>query len=115
MCVLASAHDIQNGAKHNLTTWLELALMEKQSGWSFQQGKWLNALDIDLLKQVQASKRLSEALHELCLVKRWGLLFTIALLRNTPLAVSVLWQNQALGAIATIVNGKSVCEFEKHL
>ena len=108
MCVLASAHDIQNGAKHNLTTWLELALMEKQSGWSFQQGRWLSALDIDLLKQVQASKRLSEALYELCLVKRWDLLFTIALLTTIPVAVSMLWQTQALEAIATIVSSKSV-------
>ena len=85
--------------------------MEKQSGWSFQQGKWLSALDIDLLKQVQASKRLSEALYELRLVKRWGLLFTIALLRTTPLAVSMLWQNQALGAIATIVSGRGIYGF----
>lgn len=115
MCVLASAHDIHNGAKHNLTTWLELALMEKQSGWSFQQGKWLSTLDINPLKQVQVSKQLSETLYELCLVKRWDLLFTITLLRTTPLAVSMLWQNQALEAIATIVNGKSMCDFEKHL
>ncbi len=115
MYVLASAHDIRNGAKHNLTTWLELALMEKQSGWSFQQGKWLGTLDINLLEQVQASKRLSETLYELSLVKRWDLLFTIALLRTTPLAVSALRQNHALEAIATIVNGKSVCKCEKHL
>ena len=108
MCVLASAHDIQNGAKHNLTSWLELALMEKQSGWSFQQGRWLNALDIDFLKQVQASKRLSKALYELCLMKRWDLLFVIALLTTTPVAVSMLWQNQALEAIATIVSSKRV-------
>lgn len=115
MCVLASAHDIQNGAKHNLTTWLELALMEKQSGWSFQQGKWLSTLNINLLKQVQASNQLSETLHELCLTKQWNLLFIIALLRTTPLGVSVLWQNQALEAIASIVSSKSVYEFEKHL
>ena len=115
MCVLASANDIQNGAKHNLTTWLELALMEKQSGWSFQQGKWLRILDIDILKQVQVSKRLSETLHKLFLVKRWSSLFTLALLRTTPPAVSMLWQNQAIEAIATIANGKSVYGFEKHL
>ncbi|NJM97776.1 MAG: hypothetical protein HC800_12025 [Phormidesmis sp. RL_2_1] len=115
MCVLASVHDIQNGAKHNLTTWLELALMEKQSGWSFQQGKWLSTLDIDILKQVQFSKRLSKTLHELCLAKRWGLLFTIALLKTTPLTVSMLWQNQALEAITTIVSSKSICGFKQHL
>ena len=108
MCVLASARDIHNGAKHNLTTWLELALMEKQSGWSFQQGRWLSTLDIDPLKQVQASKRLSETLYELHLIKRWDLLFTITLLRITPLSVSMLWQNQALEAIATIVSRKKV-------
>ena len=107
MCVLASANDIQNGAKHNLTTWLELALMEKQSGWSFQQGRWLSALDIDLLKQVQASKQLSEALYELCLVKRWDLLFMIALLTTTPVAVSMLWQNQALEVLAKPLRGES--------
>ena len=82
--------------------------MEKQSGWSFQQGRWLSALDIDLLKQVQASKQLSEALYELCLVKRWDLLFMIALLTTTPVAVSMLWQNQALEVIATIVSSKRV-------
>ena len=107
MCVLASAHDIQNGARHNLTTWLELALMEKQSGWSFQQGRWLSALDIDLLKQVQASKQLSETLYELCLVKRWDLLFTLTLLTTTPVAVFMLWQNQALEVLAKPLRGES--------
>lgn len=108
MCVLASAHDIHNGAKHNLTTWLELALMEKQSGWSFQQGRWLSTLDIDFLRRFQALRWLSEVLYELHLVKRWNLLFTITLLRITPLAVSALWQNQALTAIANIVSSKKV-------
>ena len=115
MCVLASAYDIQNGAKHNARTWIELALMEKQSGWSFQQGKWLSTLDIEVSKQIQASERLAKVLCELGLVKQWNLLFTIALLRTTPLAVSMLWQNQALEAIAAIVNSKRVCGFKKHL
>ena len=111
MCVLASANDIRNGAEHNITTWLELALMEKQSGWSFQQGKWLSTLNINLSKRIQASERLAEALCELRLVRRWDLLFTIALLRTTPLAVSMLWQNQALEAIANIISNKdSMCD-----
>ena len=115
MCILASAHDIRNGAKHNITTWLELALMEKQSGWSFQQGKWLSTLNINLSKRIQASERLAKTLCELRLVRQWILLFTIALLRTTPLAVSMLWQNQALEAIANIVNGKNGCGVEKHV
>ena len=89
--------------------------MEKQSGWSFQQGKWLSMLDINLSKRIQASERLAKTLWELRLVRRWILLFTLALLRATPLAVSMLWQNQALEAIATIVNGKNGCGVEKHL
>ena len=81
--------------------------MEKQSGWSFQQGRWLSALDIDLLKQVQASKQLSETLYELCLVKRWDLLFTLTLLTTTPVAVFMLWQNQALEVLAKPLRGES--------
>ena len=85
--------------------------MEKQSGWSFQQGKWLSTLNINLSKRIQASERLAEALCELRLVRRWDLLFTIALLRTTPLAVSMLWQNQALEAIANIISNKdSMCD-----
>jgi len=111
MCILASANDIQNGAEHNITTWLELALMEKQSGWSFQQGKWLSKLNINASKQIQASEQLSKTLYELRLVKQWSLLFAITLMRTTPLAVSMLWQNQALEAIADIANGKGVQGF----
>lgn len=103
LCVLASAHDIRNGAKHNLTTWLELAFMEKQSGWSFQQGKWLSTLDINISKRIQASGQLSEALRELRLVKQWDSLFTITLLRATPLKISALWQSWALEAITHII------------
>ena len=111
MCILASANDIQNGAEHNITTWLELALMEKQSGWSFQQGKWLSRLNINASKQIQASEQLSKTLYELRLVKQWSLLFAITLMRTTPLAVSMLWQNQALEAIADIANGKGAQGF----
>lgn len=100
MCVLASAHDIQNGARHNLATWLELALMEKQSGWSFQQGKWLSKLNISLLEEIRALKQLSIVLTGLRLVKQWNGSFMITLLSTTPLEVSVLWQDRALEAMA---------------
>lgn len=91
MCVLASAADIKNGAEHNLTTWLELALMETQSGWSFQQGTWLSTLAINPSEQLQATKRLIEALRELELVKRWGGLFAIALLSKVPIPILIGW------------------------
>jgi len=82
--------------------------MEKQSGWSFQQGKWLSTLDINLSKRIQASGQLSEVLRELRLVKQWGSLFTITLLKATPLEISALWQSLALEAIAHIIHERRV-------
>lgn len=103
MCVLASAADIQNGARHNLTTWLELALMETQSGWSFQQGKWLSTLAIAPLEQLQETKRLLATLQALELVKRWGALFEIALLSKVPLLILVCWAKDTHVALATAI------------
>lgn len=106
MCVLASGADIQNGARHNLATWLELSLMEMQSGWSFQQGKWLSTLDINPSEQLQAAKNLLAVLVELKLVKRWGALFAIALLQEMPTAVIALWHNDAHIGIAAALGSK---------
>ncbi|MEL6882175.1 MAG: hypothetical protein AAFP09_16735, partial [Cyanobacteria bacterium J06607_10] len=103
MCVLASAADIQNGARHNLTTWLELALMETQSGWSFQQGKWLSTLEIAPLEQLQETKRLLAVLQALGLVKRWGTLFEIALLSKVPLLILGCWAEDTHVALATAI------------
>lgn len=106
MCVLASGADIHNGASHNIAPWLELALMEMQSGWSFQQGNWLSALDIDPSEQLQAAKELFAVLVELKLVKRWGALFAIALLQEMPTAVIALWHNDAHISIAAAMVSK---------
>ncbi|MGC1309373.1 MAG: hypothetical protein WA885_19300, partial [Phormidesmis sp.] len=91
MCVLASATDIKNGAEHNLSTWLELTLMEIQSGWSFQQGKWLSALPIDSAERLQANNRLLSILQTLGLVKRWNPTFAITLLSAVSGTEIVCW------------------------
>lgn len=69
MCVLASAADIHNGAQHNPRTWLELALMETSSGWSFQQNKWLADLPIRIDKRVKIVAYLNIVLAQLGLIR----------------------------------------------
>lgn len=103
LCVLASAADIQNGARHNVTTWLELALMETQSGWSFQQGKWLSTLTIDPSERFQATRRLLTALYGLNLFQRWGALFAITLLSKVSLLTLVCWAEDIHITLATAV------------
>lgn len=78
ICVLASAGDIGNGARHNPTTWLELTLMEAISGWSFQQGKWLGSLPVDPVERLEQLGKLTVALYELGLVQRWKPMFALA-------------------------------------
>ena len=111
LCVLASSTDIQNGAKHNVATWLELALMETQSGWSFQQGKWLNAVSIAPSEQLQTTQEVMAVLCELKLIKRWNSIFAlakpllrrIALLRTAPTGIVALWQSEVHMQIAEAI------------
>lgn len=103
MCVLASAADIQNGANHNLATWLELALMETQSGWSFQQGKWLSTLAIKPSERLQVTRHLLTTLYRLELLQRWGALFEIALLSKVPPRILMYWIDDTHIALATAV------------
>lgn len=93
--------------------------METQSGWSFQQGKWLSALDINPTERLQAAKSLLAVLHELDLVKRWGALFAITLLRMVPIGVIAFWQeNTHIGIAAALGSNKEgfiafTCEPDK--
>ncbi|NJM98022.1 MAG: phosphoadenosine phosphosulfate reductase family protein [Phormidesmis sp. RL_2_1] len=103
LCVLASSADIQNGARHNVATWLELALMETQSGWSFQQGKWLNAVSIDSSEQLQTTQEVIAVLYSLKLVKHWNSTFVIALLRTAPTGIVALWQSEVHMQIAEAI------------
>ncbi|MEO0647190.1 MAG: phosphoadenosine phosphosulfate reductase family protein [Cyanobacteria bacterium J06650_10] len=103
LCVLASSADIQNGARHNVATWLELALMETQSGWSFQQGKWLNAVSIDPSEQLQNTQEVMTVLCSLKLMKHWNSTFAIALLRTAPTGIVALWQSEVHVQIAEAV------------
>ena len=103
LCVLASSTDIQNGARHNVTTWLELALMETQSGWSFQQGKWLNAVAIAPSKRLQTTQEVMAVLYDLKLVKRWNNTFAITLLRTAPTGIVTLWQSEVHVQIAEAI------------
>ena len=103
LCVLASSADIQNGARHNVTTWLELSLMETQSGWSFQKGKWLNAVAIAPSEQLQTMQEVMAVLYGLKLVKRWNSIFVVALLRTAPTGIVALWQSEVHVQIAKAI------------
>lgn len=100
MCVLASSADIYNGAQHNISTWLELALMESQSGWSFQQGKWLSNLSIDTASRLGALGELHRALAQLQLLTPWHRNFVIALVRSTPTVTLMLLHSTATIALS---------------
>ena len=101
LCVLASSHDILNGAQHNLRTWIELALMEVTSGWSFQQGRWLLSLaseDVALL--LAKEKRLRKVLCDLQLVQSVNPAFFLSLIRLCKLAQLTFWTEEAVVAIS---------------
>lgn len=103
LCVLASSADIQNGARHNVATWLELALMETQSGWSFQQSKWLKEVSIDPSEQLQTTQEVMAVLYGLKLMKHWNSAFAIALLRTAPTGIVALWQSEVHMQIAEAI------------
>lgn len=100
LCVMASSADIYNGAQHNLATWLELASMETQSGWSFQQGKWLSDLSIDVESSVRSLHQLYAVLKQLGLVKQYGTLFAITLLTAMPTEAIALCSTNAILLLA---------------
>lgn len=66
----------------------------------------MSALDIDPSERLQAAKNLFTVLHELELVKRWGALFAIALLRKAPTVVIALWHNDTHINIAKAFDSK---------
>ena len=101
LCVLASSHDILNGAQHNLRTWIELALMEVTSGWSFQQGRWLLSLaSEDIALSLTKEKRLRKVLCDLQLVQPVNPSFFLSLIRLCKLAQLAFWTEEAVVAIA---------------
>ena len=103
MCVLASAADIRNGAEHNPSTWLELATMEVQSGWSFQQGKWLSDLNVGLEDRMETTEKLFADLKALGLIEQWNPMFVIALLSVVPVLVIACWKKRVQLALAAAV------------
>jgi 3'-phosphoadenosine 5'-phosphosulfate sulfotransferase (PAPS reductase)/FAD synthetase len=103
LCVLASAMDIRNGAQHNLATWLELSMMERESGWSFQQGKWLSELAIDAARQWEKMMALYQVLASLQLVTVLKMRFTCDLLTQLPTAMLALWQKDAYVRMAEMI------------
>ena len=77
--------------------------METQSGWSFQQEKWLSTLAIDPSERLQATRRLLTALFSLNLLQRWGALFAITLLSEVSLLTLVCWAEDIHITLATAV------------
>ncbi|MGB3766945.1 MAG: hypothetical protein WA947_10340, partial [Phormidesmis sp.] len=101
LCVLASSHDILNGAQHNLCTWIELALMEVTSGWSFQQGRWLLSLASENIALLLAKeKRLRKVLCDLQLVRPVNPIFLLSLVCLCELTQLLFWTEEAIVAIA---------------
>ncbi len=84
MCIFSSAFELGVGAKFNPLTWLELALLELESGWSFKADLWLANLRGVVRGMTPARlKLLYGVLYELQLVKRWGTGFNMAFLATT--------------------------------
>lgn len=101
LCVLASSHDILNGSQHNLHTWIELALMEAVSGWSFQQGRWLLSLASEnIALSLTKEKRLRKVLCDLQLVRPVNPLFLLSLICTCKLAQLAFWTEEAVVAIS---------------
>lgn len=101
LCVLASSHDILNGSKHNLHTWIELALMEVVSGWSFQQGRWLSLLASENIALLLAKeKRLRKVLGDLQLVRPINQVFLLSLILVCNSTHLLFWTDEAVVAIA---------------
>jgi hypothetical protein len=101
MCVLASLGDLGNGAKHNPQTWLELALMELESGWDFKRDLGLHSLaaivsemPLDNLNQLWA------ALHRLGLVKPPRFALYGSLFAGMPIDLLGMWTAALFEAVA---------------
>lgn len=92
MGVLASEADIRNGAILNPLTWLELALLELESGWSFKADLWLASL-AELVAQfpIERRRRLLHALYDLTLVQRWQPTYSLHLLASLAPAMTIFW------------------------
>ena len=101
LCVLASSHDILNGSKHNLHTWIELALMEVVSGWSFQQGRWLSSMASENIALLLAKeKRLRRVLCDLQLVRPINQIFLLSLILVCKSTYLLFWTDEAVVAIS---------------
>lgn len=77
--------------------------MEVQSGWSFQQGKWLSELNVGLEDRMEATERLFVVLKTSGLIEQWNPIFAIALLSAVPGLVVACWERQFQLALATAV------------
>lgn len=77
--------------------------METQSGWSFQQGKWLKEVSIDPSEQLQTTQEVMAVLYGLKLMKHWNSAFAIALLRTAPTGIVALWQSEVHMQIAEAI------------
>ena len=97
MCVLASGADIRNGAILNPLTWLELALLELESGWSFKADLWLASL-AELVSRfpIERRRRLLDALYTLNLMRRWPPAYSLLLLASLAPAMTMFWSEAFL-------------------
>jgi 3'-phosphoadenosine 5'-phosphosulfate sulfotransferase (PAPS reductase)/FAD synthetase len=98
-CVLASMGDLKTGALHNPFTWLELALLEQESEWSFKRDFWLTSLRSHIFTMSSDQRyQLLRALYGLGLVQRWADYFRLQLLQQVSMYAIAVWTNEFLEA-----------------
>jgi 3'-phosphoadenosine 5'-phosphosulfate sulfotransferase (PAPS reductase)/FAD synthetase len=93
-CVLGSAKDTENGAKHNLEVWVELVEMEIRSGWTFKNDFALASLQEQVGSMSDGDRyHLHEVLIKLGLVSPLPVQIAIELLsvRYLSFALSRIW------------------------
>lgn len=99
-CVLASMGDLKTGALHNPLTWLELALLEQESEWSFKRDFWLTSLrSYVLMMSADQRQQLLKVLYELQLVRRWASSFRLQFLQVVSLDAIAVWTDEFLQAV----------------
>lgn len=78
--------------------------MEITSGWSFQQGHWLAALNADVLELSLAQQRtLKEVLQSLQLIEFPEPVFVLELLLVCPVEQLLFWTLESVQAIASLM------------
>jgi len=101
-CVLASLNDLKVGALFNPLVWLELALLELESGWSFKNNWWLCTLRNHVRQHTQSFRnKLLKVLYDMGLVDRFAPGFSLAVMTMVPAEISMYWTDEFFAEITS--------------